>query len=164
MLFGNKLKKKADSMGAEDAIFASYFDGLGLPSNVYSELFLFHDRLLIAVGNMQPYELKLSQVRAAVNRSEQEIVEKGKSVVGRALIGTLLVPGLGTIVGGMSGIGTKQKKGKENNYLIINYIDAQGDLKGITFINNLNIIAVHKFCEKINATISINNDGAPIQL
>jgi hypothetical protein len=162
MLFGNKLKKKAASMGAQDAIFASYFDGLGLPSSIYSEIFLFEDRLLIAVGKLQPYELKLSQIRAAVNKSEQEIVEKGKSVVGRALIGTLLVPGLGTIVGGMSGIGTKQKKGKDNNYLIINYEDAQGELKGITFINNLNIIAVANFCQKINK--SLISDGSPIQL
>ena len=44
------------------------------------------------------------------NIDKKRIEEKGKSVVGRALVGTLIAGPLGTIVGGMSGLGTKKKK------------------------------------------------------
>lgn len=52
--------------------------------------------------------------------SEKEIIEKNKTVLGRATVGTLLLGPLGGIVGGISGVGTKQKK-KVSYYFIINY-------------------------------------------
>lgn len=45
--------------------------------------------------------------------------EKDKTVVGRALLGGILLGPVGAIVGGMSGIGTK-KKIQEDFYLVIN--------------------------------------------
>ncbi|MBY9087310.1 hypothetical protein KIH86_24300, partial [Paenibacillus sp. HN-1] len=81
----------------------------------------------------QKFEIPLERMRAAVAITEQELIEKSKSVVGRALIGTIIVPGLGTIVGGMSGIGTKKKDGKKNHYLILNFIDSKGELAAVTF-------------------------------
>lgn len=159
-----KMKQKAAEIGATDFVYASYYDGLGIQKGSFAEIFLLPDRLLFQINNTQNFELKLSQIRAAENKSERELIEKGKSVVGRAVIGTLLVPGLGTIVGGMSGIGTKKKKGKENNFLIINYIDSQGDLTGITFLNNYNQFKIIKFCHKVNSTLPSVVSGTPIQL
>ena len=42
--------------------------------------------------------------------SEDEIKEKSKSVVGRAVIGGLFLGLLGAIVGGMTGLGSKEKR------------------------------------------------------
>lgn len=64
--------------------------------------------------------LDINKITSAKILTRKEIEEKGKSVVGRALVGTLIAGPLGTIVGGMSGLGTKKKK-KNVRYFIINY-------------------------------------------
>ena len=60
---------------------------------------------------------KISSVRIF---TEKEIIEKDKSVVGRAVAGTLIAGPLGTIVGGISGVGSKKKK-KNFRIMTINY-------------------------------------------
>ncbi|WP_187274195.1 hypothetical protein [Paenibacillus sp. N3.4] len=144
-----KMQQEAAQKGAISALQAIYVDGLGIRKNALCQLFCFEDRLLIEVDSSK-FEISFDRLRAAVVKSEQELIEQSKSVVGRAIIGTLLLPGLGTIVGGMSGIGTKKKKGKRNYYLILNYLDSKGDLKGITFKEDLNILRMNKFCQEIN--------------
>jgi len=58
-------------------------------------------------------ELATKQINHICYGTETEIIEKNKSVVGRAIVGTILPFGaLGTVVGAVSGIGTKQKKKK----------------------------------------------------
>lgn len=77
--------------------------------------------------------LKYSQITNAEVLSEKEIIEKSKSVVGRAAAGTILLGPLGGIVGGMSGIGDK-KKSKTSYYFIINYISStDNEVKAIRF-------------------------------
>lgn len=159
----NALKKKASDLGAKDLILATYIDGLGIAPKTICEIYLFDDKILID-AKQQRFEIKLEKICAAVVKSERELIEKGKSVVGRALIGTLLVPGLGTIVGGMSGIGTKKKKGALNHFLILNYTDSQGDLAAVTFLNNINLIKMNRFCDEINKSIPQTIQGEAIQL
>lgn len=86
---------------------------------------------------------QLPEVSIAMDRlvgvtvaNEQEILEKEKekSVVGRAVIGGVLLGPLGAIVGGMTGIGTKTKsKTKSKNYIIINYKSIENELKILSF-------------------------------
>jgi len=66
--------------------------------------------------------LPISKITHISLDTEQEIIEKNKSVVGRAAIGTLLAGPVGALIGGMSGIGTK-KKNKEKVILTIEYTD-----------------------------------------
>lgn len=157
------LNKKATDMGAKDILIASHVEGLGINQNAYCELYRFDDKLLIDTKSHK-FEIQLNKLRAAELRNERELIEKGKSVVGRALIGTLIVPGLGTIVGGMSGIGTKKKKGTLNHFLIFNYEDDQGELAAVTFLNNINLIKVQKFISEINKSITTTSQDAVIQL
>ena len=157
------LKKEAADLGAKDFLLATYVDGLGIAPNTYCKLYLLDDKIQIN-ANQQKFEIKLEKIRAAVVKDERELIEKGKSVVGRAVIGTLLVPGLGTIVGGMSGIGTKKKKGTLNHFLILNYTDSKGELAAVTFLNNINLIQMNNFCHKINKTVNQSFQGEAIQL
>jgi hypothetical protein len=157
-------KKKMRDLGANHVFQALHVEGLGIYPNALCDIFHFDDRILID-SKPHKFEIRLEQLRAAVVKTEQELVEKGKSVVGRALIGTLLVPGLGTIVGGMSGIGTKKKTGKTNRYLIFNFIDSKGELAAVTFRNNFNVIKIHEFCEAVNKSVAPRpNDDGVIQL
>ncbi|HFD8685783.1 TPA: hypothetical protein ACF328_002902 [Clostridium perfringens] len=63
---------------------------------------------------------------------EKTIIEKEKSMFGRAFVGTLLLGTAGTILGGISGMGTK-KKIKNDEFLIINYGENIEDMKALTF-------------------------------
>lgn len=56
------------------------------------------------------------------------ILNKNKSVIGRAVGGGLLLGGLGAVVGGMSGVGGKEIK-KNTLCLIISYKDKDGNDK-----------------------------------
>ncbi len=137
------------SNGSIDKFSATYIEGLEIITNTSCVIYRFEDKIQID-AKVQKYEIKLENIRAATVKSEQELIEKDKSVVGRAIIGTLLVPGLGTIIGGLSGIGKKKKKGKRNFYLIINYVDSDGELSTVTFQNNSNNASMNRFCKAIN--------------
>lgn len=144
---GNQMKKKTEDLGALAALDAVHIEGLGIGA-VPCEIFRFDNRILID-ANTHKFEIQFDRLRAAVVKSEQELIEKGKSVVGRALIGTLLIPGLGTIVGGMSGIGNKKKKGEKHHYLIFNYLDSKGELAAVTFQSSLKFV-LDQFCNDVN--------------
>ena len=71
---------------------------------------------------------------------EAGTIQKEKSVIGRAVVGELLLGPVGAIVGGMSGIGTKtvnvKKKTKlipAKTFFVINYADEHGEIQVVTF-------------------------------
>lgn len=81
----------------------------------------------------KPVYLAYSQITNAGRITEQQIIEKSKSVVGRAAAGGLLLGPLGAIVGGMSGTGTKTKT-KTQVYYVINYTSGStGQPEAISF-------------------------------
>jgi hypothetical protein len=63
-----------------------------------------------------------AQIISLNTASKGEIVSAGKSVVGRAVVGGLILGPLGAVIGGMSGIGTKEQF-VDKHYIIINYWD-----------------------------------------
>jgi len=63
-----------------------------------------------------------SQIISINRTSKVELLNTDKSVIGRAVVGGLILGPLGAVVGGMSGIGTKQKI-KDKSFLVINYWD-----------------------------------------
>lgn len=68
------------------------------------------------------YYLSDQQIIKLSTATEEQIMTESKSVIGRAIVGGLLLGPLGAVVGGMTGIGSKQKlKGKY--YLVINFWD-----------------------------------------
>ncbi len=83
-------------------------------------------------SNTPEVNLKYEQITGITCTTEKEIIEKSKSVVGRAAIGGVLLGPLGAIVGGMSGVGNKQQK-KTSYYMIINYKSRDGETKVLSF-------------------------------
>ncbi|MHB7978931.1 hypothetical protein CF067_00895 [Clostridium sporogenes] len=76
--------------------------------------------------------LKLDQITGVNVVSEKEIIEKSKSTVGRAVAGGVLLGPLGAIVGGMSGIGNKQKS-ETHYFMVINYKSRSEEIKVLSF-------------------------------
>ncbi len=81
-------------------------DGIKLCGSFFAPLLSIHNRQLISI----------KQTTGA------DLVKVDKSVIGRAVVGGLILGPLGSIIGGMSGIGNKEKV-KDVSYLILNYWD-----------------------------------------
>ncbi|MBE6068836.1 MAG: hypothetical protein E7211_14235 [Clostridium lundense] len=64
--------------------------------------------------------LSVDKITKAAFITEKEILEKQKSVGGRAVVGGLLLGPLGAIVGGMTGLNNK-KETQIKNFVVINY-------------------------------------------
>lgn len=84
------------------------------------------------VYKVPPVHLRYEQIINIGSITEEEIIEKNKSTVGRALAGGLLLGPLGAIVGGMSGIGTN-KSNKTTYYMVINYKSLEEETKALSF-------------------------------
>jgi hypothetical protein len=112
---------------AFDAAFEGFFDGrenviLKIPSGQVNVI-LFTHGLQITSG-LKFYPIHNSQVISLKRTSHEELAKKDKSVIGRAVVGGLILGPLGAIVGGMSGIGSKEKF-INKNYFIVNYWDIE---------------------------------------
>lgn len=126
-------KNKDGSIGTNLA----FIDGLdSFAENEAIELSIYKDdneiRVRSRINKKKPIaHLNLDKISKIEMMSEKEIKEKSKSVVGRAMAGGLILGPLGAIVGGMSGIGNKDKSATEY-YIIINY-KSNGDDKALSF-------------------------------
>lgn len=78
-----------------------------------------------------PAILKLTSILYAEHLTNTEIIEKSKSVVGRAAAGGLLFGPVGALIGGMSGVGSSQKK-KLQLYYVIHFTNSLGEEAIIT--------------------------------
>ena len=82
-----------------------------------------NDNDLIVVSNIGNFNISLDRIVNAGILSKKEIENKNKSVLGRAIVGSLV--GLG-FIGALSGVGQKVKK-KYNYFLVINYKDKNSE-------------------------------------
>ena len=76
--------------------------------------------------------LKYNQIVTANVITEKEIIESDKSVIGRAVVGGVLLGPLGAIVGGMSGVGNKTKA-NTHYFMVINYKSNTEETKVLSF-------------------------------
>lgn len=65
-------------------------------------------------------DLHFKQIISLCETTQQELSVKSKSVIGRGVVGGIILGPIGAIVGGMSGIGSKTKT-INKPYLVINY-------------------------------------------
>lgn len=83
---------------------------------------LLHSHGLRIMVGLESYDIHNSQIISIVKTSSAELGQVNKSVVGRAVLGDIIMGPLGAIVGGMSGIGGKQGV-VVTQYVAINYWD-----------------------------------------
>lgn len=109
----------------------SAFDGeYSQNENVVAEIpsgkvkVILHTHGLQVVKGLTFYPIHNSQIISIKQTSREELIRTDKSVIGRAVVGGLLLGPLAAIVGGMSGIGSKEKL-KNKNYLVINFWDKE---------------------------------------
>lgn len=119
------------------SIISDYFkltDTLGVYNSGDMVDVALYDDHLIVMSPVLKQEIKLNydQITDVFYGLETEVIEKNKSVIGRAIAGGLLLGGVGAVVGGISGTGTKTKK-ERHFYFIISYTSSTGEDKFIQF-------------------------------
>lgn len=73
-------------------------------------------------AGIKTFEIHNSQLISIVETTSSQIMKVKKSVIGRAVVGNLVMGPIGAIVGAISGIGTKDKT-KVTQYVVINFWD-----------------------------------------
>lgn len=130
-LFGKKNKN------SDRSVNLSFVDGIeGFSKGLAIELSINTEKECITVKSRAvkkpEVNLRLDQITGVNVVSEKDIIEKDKSVIGRAAVGGVLLGPLGAIVGGMSGIGNKQKS-ETHYYMVINYKSRDEEVKVLSF-------------------------------
>lgn len=94
--------------------------------NMY-DLALFEDHLEISHPLLKnKILLNYSQITDVFHGQTNALIDKPKSIIGRAMVGGLLFGGTGAIVGGMTGMSTKKVRDSKL-YLIISYISSENE-------------------------------------
>ena len=127
-LFGKKEKATAYKFLVVDGCVPS----MSAPSTVRISLLPECIEIRQIVGGKNVAQLSYSQVTAAEKVNEQQIAEHDKSVIGRAVVGGVVLGPLGAVVCGMSGVGKKQKT-VYKDFFVINYTAASGELSTLSF-------------------------------
>ncbi|MDO5433833.1 hypothetical protein [Eubacterium sp.] len=83
--------------------------------------------------SLKVYKIDLSKVITIDTINKENIYEKKKSVIGRGLTGAVLFGPAGAVLGGMSGIGTKEQKVNVSIFSISFYGNNESDIKTILF-------------------------------
>lgn len=158
----NKQGSRTINMAAYDGI-STFFKGLAVNLTLAPEQLEIKARL-----GKQAASLDYSQIKNVGFLTEKEIVEKSKSVLGRAAVGGLLLGGLGATIGAVSGVGTKSET-KNHLYLVINYVPhGGGDIAAISFESVGATLGLDKFTAELKAKCGIapaqNNFDEPMRL
>ncbi len=127
----------------------------GLPDAPSSELFevdidkedlILSQITLGALKNkvIQTYKIPLKNIVECGYVTEKELVEAGKSVVGRGIVGGFLFGPAGLVLGGLSGVGSKKKE-KVVGLFVVSYISPRspGELKSFVLDTSWNNRDLH---------------------
>lgn len=111
--------------------------------------------------------IQYTQIKKINIVKETEIKEFDKSVTGRAVVGGLLLGGLGAVIGGMSGLG-KKTFSVNRTFLVINYVSSStNELQAISFEETSSTVFLEGFLRDLNKFCGIEKtktSNEPINL
>ena len=84
---------------------------------------LLHTHGVRIMGGLTSFDIHNSQIINIEKTTSAQIIQANKSVVGRAVVGSLIMGPLGAIVGGMSGLNGTKEKLQVRQYVVINFWD-----------------------------------------
>ncbi|MCY9512349.1 hypothetical protein M5W68_17005 [Paenibacillus larvae] len=146
-----KRKAKQEEFSAFNSATLKHITGLTtVPQGENVDVFTMKDSFVIQYKEFH-YAIPIDRVTSAAALTESEIVQKDKSVVGRAVVGSIFGP-LGTIIGGASAFSGKGKKNAKGSYLVIEYLSADGESK-IACFENLSMKKVREIADTINTQL-----------
>lgn len=125
-------------------------DILVIKAELFSDLILFHKS---PIGDSPTTCLLLDKIISTHTYTENELIEKSKSVIGRAAVGSLFGPA-GAIVGAISGTGSK-KKHSIRHYYCIEYLSSSDTPALITLGTDCMGCHVSKFDEYLKPYINV---------
>ena len=119
------------------SVISDYFqlqeDIAGYSKGYMYEVALYDDHLeIIPPSKQNKLILNYNQITDVFYGGKTELIQKPKSVIGRALVGGMIFGGTGAVIGAVSGTGTKTEK-KTHLYFIISYTSSDGEDKYIQF-------------------------------
>ncbi|OMF23476.1 hypothetical protein BK133_24095 [Paenibacillus sp. FSL H8-0548] len=138
------------SMGIHARVKGTHIYGLPVQNGTLVELTVENGFVMFKAPNFSA-KIDRHKIRVASAMTQSDFAKQEKSVIGRAVVGGLLVGPMGAVVGGMSGIGTKDKKG---GFLVINYKNEVGELAAVV-VNVFVISSAMQVAQQINRTANV---------
>lgn len=143
-------KREDKANGILFRVKGKHIHGLPLQTGLLVEVTLESGFVLFNAPGLSA-RINLNQIRVAAAMSQSDFAKKQKSVIGRAVVGGILIGPVGAVVGGMSGIGDKDMKG---GFLVINYINEVGELAAVV-INVFVLASAVQVAQQLNHTANI---------
>ncbi|AYB38516.1 hypothetical protein [Brevibacillus laterosporus] len=125
------------------------------------DIFLMDEKVAIKSKDLV-VELPIERIIAAQYLRKTDILKESKSAIARGIVGGVLIGPLGAIVGGVSGVGDKHKKG---NYLVINYTTADSNETKVLIFDMILYQIADKLAKDLTKQIrKMNTNNGVIQL
>jgi hypothetical protein len=142
-LFGKK--KKETSYSSE----LMHLEGLPLAQETPCSLTLNPEELVMTSGNSE-FRLSISQIDVVDFKTDIEIAHITQSSLAKGVAGGLMFGPVGAIIGSRP---TSKEKRTVTGYMIINYINANGDLAPLLF-RGIAPLSAAKFVDKLRPLIT----------
>lgn len=133
------LFKSKERKWATQSVVLVHVEGLAYNSGMLVNLFTGRENLSIGPSKnnkknpISEYTLSYDQITNADIINKQQIISGSKDPLGGAILGGLLLGGLGAIIGAASSTGTYEST-VNNEYVVVNYIpDGDSEPKALSF-------------------------------
>lgn len=145
------------------SIISDYFqlqeDIAGFSKGVMYDVALYDDHLEITSLQKKKLLLNYDQITDVFYGGKTELIQKPKSVIGRALVGGVIFGGTGAVIGAVSGTGTKTEK-KTHLYFIISYTSSDGNDCYIQF-EDTRCYKGYTLSKKLKELAHVESDNQP---